>query len=509
MLRFKNFIKEQNLQVLNEALSNATLKTTSNAGPNSGILRYEIFANKVWGSGDIVKHIQNDANTVVVKKIKLGDIVYSASNAEDKENFIKDYFETDGAGFKIIDPKISLSDLAKTPEYGGKGGGTKISESTQELLVCCLVLMEYSHDGTDIDVKQAAEIIEGAKGEWGNIIGATGKDKLLEQFTENWYDLATSISSANAILNITGGIKKVFWTGQSWDNEIAPYNPKVEGIKDYNSSDMVVLGKDGIYYGFSLKKKPSKEADDPTLINKPITGEKSGLKGIISSKGIKNIEDAKINFFDNIIKDYPKFSSNDKKIIGIAGKNIKNLSSKEKNNLIKKIDNNWINDRLRGKGPTKNIFWKTFNDELFKVKETFCQKFIELIFRMDLNKLMGKNSAEFKFYLLTGIGRKTATGVFVDTAEVKDLPKTIEVLSKVFKKNRLNLGKTLDKNGSPIDQPWEWDGGKDLAAKVRYTIYNDKSPLINIEIRYKGSKTAEPQFQAIATPSFTNLFYEE
>ena len=64
----------------------------------------------------------------------------------------------------------------------------------------------------------------------------------------------------------------------------------------------------------------------------------------------------------------------------------------------------------------------------------------------------------------------------------------------------------MDKKGSPIAQPWEWDGGKDLAAKVRYTIYNGNVPLINLEVRYKGSKTAEPQFQAIATPSFRNLF---
>ena len=58
-----------------------------------------------------------------------------------------------------------------------------------------------------------------------------------------------------------------------------------------------------------------------------------------------------------------------------------------------------------------------------------------------------------------------------------------------------------------ISQPWEWDGGTDLAAKARYTIYNGADALINIDIRYKGSKTAEPQFQAIATPVFRALFH--
>lgn len=507
MRSFKKFLKVERLApLLSEALSNPTLKTPASAGPNSGLQRYEIFANKVWGKGDITSHIKNDGSTIVIKKVEMGGKIYSASNPRDKAKFIKDYFEIEGKGFKIIDPDVKLSDLAKTPEYGGKGGGTKISESTQELMVCCLVLNGYTYDGTDIDAEQASEIIEAAKGEWSKIVGATGKEKLLEQFTENWYDLATSVSSCNAILDITGTADKVFWTGQSWDQEIKPYNPDVEGIKDYNSSDMVVKGGDGVYYGFSLKKKPSSKADDPTLINKPITGKKSELKNIISAKGVKNIEDAKDQFFDRILQDYTKFNKNDKKIIGKDGKNIKNLSEKQKSDLIRKVNNDWINDRLRGKGPTKNIFWKTFDKELAKVKETFCEKFIRLLFRMDLKKLIGKASSKFEFYLLTGIGKQTSTGIFVEKAEVKDLPSTIEVLSKVFKQNKLNLGKTLDKKGNPIPQPWEWDGGKDLAAKVRYTIYNGKIPLINIDVRYKGSKTVAPQFQAIATPHFKNLF---
>ena len=31
------------------------------------------------------------------------------------------------------------------------------------------------------------------------------------------------------------------------------------------------------------------------------------------------------------------------------------------------------------------------------------------------------------------------------------------------------------------------------------------SKKLNLEIRYKGSKTAEPQFQATATPMFKNM----
>ena len=118
-----------------------------------------------------------------------------------------------------------------------------------------------------IAVDDAKKIIEDAKGKWSNIVGATGKETLLNQFTDNWYDLATAVSSANAILKIVPNPTKVFWTGQSWDEEIAPFNPPIGNIKDYNSSDIVVAGGNR-YYGFSLKKKRATKDADPTLINK-------------------------------------------------------------------------------------------------------------------------------------------------------------------------------------------------------------------------------------------------
>ena len=60
---------------------------------------------------------------------------------------------------------------------------------------------------------------------------------------------------------------------------------------------------------------------------------------------------------------------------------------------------------------------------------------------------------------------------------------------------------------------WERDpqtGKQSKAAKLFYTIYSDASgsqkPIINLELRYKGSYTANPQFQAVATAEFKNLF---
>ena len=55
----------------------------------------------------------------------------------------------------------------------------------------------------------------------------------------------------------------------------------------------------------------------------------------------------------------------------------------------------------------------------------------------------------------------------------------------------------LDKNA------WEEGAG---AAKVFFSIMSDSARIIDLEIRYKGSYTANPQFQAVATADFKAIF---
>ena len=238
----------------------------------------------------------NDGTTVKVKEITMNGEVYGV---KDMKKLVDDFDDVDS--ISVTDPKISLSTFAKTPEYGGEGGGQKISTSTQELMTAALVLGKKKYDSTEISVDDAKKIIEDAKGKWSNIVGATGKETLLNQFTDNWYDLATAVSSANAILKIVPNPTKVFWTGQSWDEEIAPFNPPIGNIKDYNSSDIVVAGGNR-YYGFSLKKKRATKDADPTLINKPITGSKSLLKDFIDESDMQRIERAKNLFFIRMVR---------------------------------------------------------------------------------------------------------------------------------------------------------------------------------------------------------------
>ena len=491
MERFNKFISEDYgwRPILSESsLSKSELEKPAGSGPNSGRPRIEIFADKIKKSEE---HILNDGQTIVIKQLTMDGETYSP---KDMSKLITAF--PNASKMSVSDPATAWSKIAKTPEYGGKGGGTKISESTQELMTAAIVISNKTYDAQDISVEDAKKIIEDAKSQWSKIEGVSGKESLLNQFTDNWYDLATAVSSANAINRIVGKAIAVFWTGQKWVDEIAAFNPPVKGVKDYNSSDIVVKGSDGIYHGFSLKKKATVGAADPTLINKPITGRKSLLKPIIGDKDYNLIELAKNVFFDRIILLYhsKKYKSR---------KDITNLSIKERGKAIRSIPNEFANDMLGGR-KGKNVFWYATDKILKRHAEGFVSEFLKLVFRIDLNDMI--DADKFKFYLLTGIGRKKGDVIGVESAEVKDLPSTIEALTNIFDQNNLKLGSTLDKKGTAKRQPWEYKSGdKKAPAKLFYTIYNGNEPLLNLELRYKGSKTAEPQFQATATPIFKNM----
>ena len=220
---------------------------------------------------------------------------------------------------------------------------------------------------------------------------AKTKDKIKygseESVFKNSYDPENAVSLSNFAQGISGAVAIHDWlqrhhnesitpskwtgylTGAKWPHEVEHLRVHDYGMKDYNSADFLIYtGKQSgydYYYGISLKKKGvsvgGAKVADPTLINKPISGDKSMLLSILGAKGIKNIETAKTQFFDTALSDY-KFTANlDKKLIK---KGISKLSNNERVNLIRTIDNDWMNDRLRGKGPTKNKFWK----ELWKKK---------------------------------------------------------------------------------------------------------------------------------------------
>jgi len=409
-----------------------------------------------------------------VSSLKLDDIPIAGGpagikirSAQDKDAEIRNWAKENTPDLKISFGQGSI----------GKGGGVKISESTQELMVAALVLNKVKSG--NIDETKAIEMIEESKKQFNKIEGASGRPDLIDQFTGNFNDLATAISSSNAILKVVSNPVKAYWTGKGWGPDIAKYNPPIGGVRDYNSSDIVVKGGDGVFYGFSLKKKARSKDVDPTLINKPITGNVGILKDILGEREVASIEKSKQLFFDYVVFKHYK-------------KNPKKIDDKEKSKMIGQISQKQMGVYLKDR---KNTFFRRVEQILTKNAEDFVKSFIELLFRTKMKDI--EDTGEFKFYLLTGIGRFIGGTVEIEDAENKDVPQTIEALTKIFN-SKLTMSKTPGKL-----QAWEKGAG---AAKVFFSIFSDGAKIIDLEVRYKGSYTANPQFQAVATPDFKAIF---
>jgi hypothetical protein len=397
-------------------------------------------------------------------KIKRDFVSYKG----DIENFVKDN---------------NLS-IPFAPSKFGNGsvgeGGKKVPGEVQEMMTACLVLLKYK-GGSSITEEEAIELIEKSKEIYSKVDGADRRPDFLDFFQGNFNDLGTAISAANYILNEVGTASKIYWTGKGWHKDIQKFNPKLGRIKDYNSSDIVVKSSSGKFYGYSLKKKGSVKSPDPTLINKPITGKESVLQDIVGADTIL-IENAKRIFFERVLMDKLKLSKQD----------VRKMKPREYTKAINKIPVETWGVEL--KKPT-NIFFKKVFNVIKSHDKDFVEKFLELVFRTKLDDTL--NAAEFQFTLLTGIGRFVRGKVEVEKADAQELSNIVTALQDLYN-SKLEVRKTSGKVGA-----WEKNAG---AAKVFLTIYSDGSPILDIEVRYKGSYSANPQFQAMATADFKKIF---
>lgn len=406
----------------------------------------------------------------------LDDIPIAGGNNKIKIRGAKDQSSQNNIKQWIKDNTPELTGVSFGQGSIGKDG-VKINENTQEMMVAALVLNKVSSGS--IDEGAAIQMIDAAKKVFNKIEGASARPELLEQFNGNFNDLATAISSSNSILKVCPNPVKVYWTGKGWHSDIKKYNPPVGGVKDYNSSDIVVKNSDGVFHGFSLKKKGKSTDVDPTLINKPITGDVGILKDILGAKNVESIEASKQLFFDYVIFKHYK-------------KSVKGMSDKEKGEMIRNISQQQMGIYLKDR---KNTFFRRVFQVLSNHADEFTKSFIELLFRTKMKDI--EDGGEFKFYLLTGIGKFVGGKVNVENAEMKNTPETIATLTRIFN-SKLVMQPTPGKK-----QAWEEGAG---AAKVFFSIFSDGAKIIDLEIRYKGSYTANPQFQAVATPDFKAIF---
>ena len=482
--------------------------------------------------------------------------ILSFNNETIKQSFVEEDWDfIESSRFKgeiFVDKKgkgYLLKDISRTPELGG-GSGTKSPPDPHEMMTAALIL-RYGGNGTKkvptstySTLDKAAEATKKLK-KFGDDIVTTesDKDQKIEQFSLNFEAYAQAISAANGFLeNLDSGskVEKVYGTGKSWDKILKNY--KIDdhlffGKKDYNSSDLVVevsksKGRKS-FVGISLKKKGLKGAD-PTVLNKTVLG----LDGLVSSlvrqgystakKEFDKIYEIRAQFFYNVIEnalfssDKKIRESTQKKLVGKKDisaylKTLKNAVKTNHKLILKEAQklgqDNMTKALRRAWPPTENAALVNPENKYFeavynmmtnkKNAKPIVIALANIIFKTDLKGFLGLRGVpkdEFKFTLITGKGQFKNGKIEPGNADELQEMFTTSIIV-----NALNDAKTTykvtgeDPKGNTKRQAFM---SIKNPSKLFFKIYMGTLDLADIEIRYKGSITGEPQFFAFITPNF-------
>jgi len=358
---------------------------------------------------------------------------------------------------------------------------------------------------------------------------------------EIYGDLSASIS---AVLGTRSKLKKdeipsrVYLTGNKWHPDVEPFKVKAFGMADYNSSDVILKLNHNDFVGISLKKKPKANAPSPTLINNAFS---AYINGPDFKKTQDEINEHRIKFFAGVIKEacgpggpLQRFAvSNNKNISNLNPNNLTdakqlwdikvirdkgggkiekipliNLKSeadlKDPNGLIKKSGatpsqesfRDFVNKKLQSSPGKINKLFQGFLDAMNdpKVKDTLADVLLTRVLKLNLLDVLETwDKYEFGFYLAEGVGTVDKNlNPNVGSANVLNIHSIVIAMAKLSKqetKLEFDYTKTTQKK----------------AAKVFFTLSKGDTPILEIELRYKGDFAAYPQFFAGITPEFKDL----
>lgn len=353
-------------------------------------------------------------------------------------------------------------------------------------------------------------------------------------------DLAGGISAAIGVRNylVSAGETSarrtsptIYMTGNVWPKEVEKFRVSAYGFEDYNSADVIVTADKKTFYGISLKKKRKVGAGEPTLINK-------AFDSVLNGKQFDNIKDElvkiRINYFANIvIQAVEKENIIRKSDINNFDQLKKNESGKKelfesKNRDKKKFDRSYIDTKGHALAPNgyldsntrdpksmrafvnrklsekDNQLWNEFIKVMNNYADLFANSLINIILKIKLfEELEAKELQNYKFdfFLVTGVGDVTSKGeVQIDKSTVLPLKTTLCGLTRLeekFKNKKYEIVLNSLKKG-------ESD-----AAKIFLQLRRGNINILDLEIRYKGAFTPQPQFQGTLHPDFKKLLVDE
>lgn len=389
---------------------------------------------------------------------------------------------------------------------------------------------------TSSELKEASESTE-SLGKW--IVSAAKKvaDKVefgssrneflafMEPTPAAFKEAAVGISAALAIkdwLKSSHGqgndaiAQKVFLTGNVWPKEVEKFRIKAYGFDDYNSSDFIVKTGDKKYFGVSLKKKPKKNSADPTLINKAFD---TVLNGKQFDKIKEEITELRTEYFAGLVRqaneDGILFIENinqqtDKELFESRKRNTKIFKKayiNTKGSLSGGYDNDKSPDAMRkfvnkDLAKTNNVLFKRLTQYMNDNAELFAKTLINLVLKVKLYDELSANKKlknfTFGFALITGIGEISRGKPNVSSGKAIDLHTILCGLSD------------LEANKKPYKIVVDFEKKAEAnAAKIFFKLSKAGVNILDMELRYKGSFTSQPQFFATITKEFQIILTEK
>jgi|TARA_Y100000296_G_C5147612_1_gene244595 hypothetical protein len=462
----------------------------------------------------------------------------------------------------------------------------KIGIEPSEVMASVAMLMspadlnKYSKDmeGLVKFIKAGKEL---AKNENKVVYGAGLKQKALKAFNPTDRDFLTAavhgISAARSIREwvpirskesgavITKPIPdKVYLTGDKWPTAVQKFQVNAYGFKSYNSSDIIFQWKNpkGLsFYGISLKKKPSVQAPNPTLINKAFDSVLVG-QGEQEIKELDKIkkegEDERTKYFARVVREAEKagyitlpkgqkLPDNNEALMKIrvygevkgvfkakekmALINLKGKGNLDLNNPLKQTDPNIFQIKSgkeyrefkKGEMKNKKISMRAFvngklasSDSIFNVmvevmnkySDKFAAALLNLVLKTNLYNELDENT--FAFALVTGAGDIDKEGNPKNLSNIKakglyTILCGLSVLNKGPSKYNMILNDA--RNKKDVDpETGETEAG---AAKVWLILKKGRFDILDLQLKYKGNFLGQPQFGATITDKFKNILTEE
>jgi hypothetical protein len=353
-------------------------------------------------------------------------------------------------------------------------------------------------------------------------------------------DLAGGISAAIGVRNylVSAGEASakrtsptIYMTGNVWPPEVEKFRVSAYGFEDYNSADVIVTADKKTFYGVSLKKKRKAAAGEPTLINKAFD---SVLNGKEFDSVKEELAKIRMNYFANLVIEAVEKEKIIRKsdIAGFDQLKRTEIGKKElfeaKKRDKKKFDKSYIDTKGHALAPKgyldddtrdpksmrffvnkklaekNNVLWNEFIKVMNKYSDLFANSLINIILKIKLfEELDAKNLKDysFDFFLVTGVGDVTTKGdVEVGKATVLPLKTTLCGLTRIEEKYKGKKYEIVLNNQKK---------GESDAAKIFLQLRRGNLNLLDLEIRYKGAFTPQPQFQGTLHPDFKKLLVDE